>query len=71
VSDVRTRRVPGSQPGIEIAVLDWGGSGPLALLHHANGFCAGLWDAVAAGLRGRFRVASAWASATRSAEQRC
>ena len=41
---------------MEIAVLDWGGSGPLALLHHANGFCAGLWDAVAAGLRGRFRV---------------
>jgi len=56
VGDVRERRVPGSQPGIEIAVLDWGGSGPLALLHHANGFCAGLWDEVAVGLRRRFRV---------------
>lgn len=56
MGDVRERRVPGSQPGIEIAVLDWGGTGPLALLHHANGFCAGLWDEVAVGLRRRFRV---------------
>ena len=24
-------------------MLDWGGEGPLALLSHANGFCAGVW----------------------------
>jgi pimeloyl-ACP methyl ester carboxylesterase len=33
--------------GIEIALLDYGGEGPLALLHHANGFCAGVWGLVA------------------------
>ncbi len=41
---------------MEIAWLDWGGDGPLALLHHANGFCAALWDLVAERLRPRFRV---------------
>jgi pimeloyl-ACP methyl ester carboxylesterase len=50
------RRVtlPGS--GIELALLDWGGPGPLALLHHANGFCAAVWGPVAEGLRELFRV---------------
>jgi pimeloyl-ACP methyl ester carboxylesterase len=43
-------------PGIEIAILDWGGSRPLALLHHANGFCAGVWGVVAQALRPYFRV---------------
>jgi pimeloyl-ACP methyl ester carboxylesterase len=43
-------------PGIEIAALDWGGSQPLALLHHANGFCAGVWGVVAQALRPHFRV---------------
>ena len=42
--------------GIEIALLDWGGPGPLALLHHANGLCAGVWGLVADGLRSSFRV---------------
>ena len=42
--------------GIEIALLDWGGDGPLALLHHANGFCAGLWGLVAERLRPHFRL---------------
>ncbi len=42
--------------GIEVALLDWGGDGPLALLHHANGFCKGMWAEVADVLRGRFRV---------------
>ena len=37
-------------------VQDWGGEGPLALLHHANGFCSALWAGVAERLRGRFRV---------------
>jgi pimeloyl-ACP methyl ester carboxylesterase len=46
----------GSEPGLEIALLDWGGAGPPALLHHANGFCAALWDEVARALRARFRV---------------
>jgi len=41
---------------VEIALLDWGGDGPLALLHHANGFCAALWEPVAALLRPHFRV---------------
>jgi len=43
-------------PGIEIAILDWGGTRPLALLHHANGFCAGVWGVVAQTLRPFFRV---------------
>jgi pimeloyl-ACP methyl ester carboxylesterase len=41
---------------VEIGLLDWGGDGPLALLHHANGFCKGVWGLVADGLRERFRV---------------
>lgn len=41
---------------VEIGLLDWGGDGPLALLHHANGFCKGVWGLVADALRARFRV---------------
>lgn len=41
---------------VELALLDWGGEGPLALLHHANGFCAGVWGLVAEKLRARWRV---------------
>lgn len=52
-----SRRVlPLPDRGVEIALLDWGGDGPLALLHHANGFCKGMWAEVAERLRGRFRV---------------
>lgn len=43
-------------PGVEIALLDWGGDGPPALLHHANGFCKELWALVAAELHPRLRV---------------
>ena len=50
----RKLRLPGS--GAEIALLDWGGDGPLALLHHANGFCGALWEAVANELQPYFRV---------------
>ena len=32
---------------VAINVRDFGGSGPLALLHHANGFAAGTWALVA------------------------
>jgi len=39
-----------------IAALDWGGEGPLALLHHANGFCKGVWGLVAEALAPHYRV---------------
>jgi pimeloyl-ACP methyl ester carboxylesterase len=42
--------------GVVLSMLDFGGEGPLALLHHANGFCAALWEPVALELRARFRV---------------
>jgi pimeloyl-ACP methyl ester carboxylesterase len=54
--DVVRRRVPLEARGVEIALQDWGGDGPLALLHHANGFAASLWAPVAERLRSRFRV---------------
>jgi pimeloyl-ACP methyl ester carboxylesterase len=56
LSDVRRTRLPLPESGLEIALLDWGGEGPLAFLQHANGFCSGLWAPVAEGLRERFRV---------------
>jgi len=53
---VRRRKIalPGSE--IEIALLDWGGGGPLALLHHATGFCAAVWGPVAERLSEHYRV---------------
>lgn len=42
--------------GVTLAALDWGGTGPIALLHHANGFCKGVWGLVAEGLKHRYRV---------------
>ena len=50
------RRLRLAERGVEIALLDFGGPGPLALAHHANGFCKGTWAEVAALLRGRVRV---------------
>lgn len=50
------RRVAGGDPGVEIALLQWGEAGPLVLAHHANGFCAGLWGEVAEALAPRCRV---------------
>jgi pimeloyl-ACP methyl ester carboxylesterase len=41
---------------VEIALLDWGGAGEPVLLHHANGFCKGVWGLVAERLAPRFRV---------------
>lgn len=41
---------------MEIALLDWGGEGPLALLHHANGFSKALWGLVAEGIGSHYRV---------------
>jgi pimeloyl-ACP methyl ester carboxylesterase len=51
-----TRRIPLADRGVEIALLDWGGDGPLVLMHHANGFCAGTLGLVAEALVPRFRV---------------
>jgi pimeloyl-ACP methyl ester carboxylesterase len=50
----RTVKLPGRE--VEIAIIDWCGDGPLALLHHANGFCAGMWALLAERLRPHFRV---------------
>jgi len=55
---VTRRRVRGAQPGVEIAVLDWGGEGDLVLLQHANGFCAATLAPIAKALSLRFRVVS-------------
>jgi pimeloyl-ACP methyl ester carboxylesterase len=49
----RSLRLP--ERGVEIALLDFGGRGPLALVQHANGFCKGMWAEVAHLLRDRLR----------------
>lgn len=49
-------RVRGGEPGVEIALLDWGGEGDLVLLHHANGFCGATLAPIAAALADRYRV---------------
>lgn len=57
VSDRPTRHhVALPERGVEISVLDWGGDGPPALLHHANGFCAALWAPCAEFLRRHYRL---------------
>jgi pimeloyl-ACP methyl ester carboxylesterase len=56
LENVKRRRISLPESGIEIATLDFGGSGPLALLHHANGFCAAVWAPVAAALVRHYRV---------------
>jgi len=56
LAHARPRRLTLAERGIDIALLDWGGDGPLALLHHANGFCKGAWGLVATLLRPHFRV---------------
>jgi pimeloyl-ACP methyl ester carboxylesterase len=56
LEDVQRRRIALPERGVEIALLDWGGEGPLALLHHANGFCAATLDLVARPLREHYRV---------------
>lgn len=52
----RAHRVVVGESGVSIRVLDWGGDGPLALLHHANGFCAATWALVAERIAPQFRV---------------
>jgi pimeloyl-ACP methyl ester carboxylesterase len=51
-----SRRMQLPERGVEIALLDWGGDGPLVFMHHANGFCAGTLGLVADALVPRFRV---------------
>jgi pimeloyl-ACP methyl ester carboxylesterase len=53
---VKRRTLPLPDRGVDLSLLDWGGDGPLALLHHANGFCAALWAPIAERLRSTFRV---------------
>jgi pimeloyl-ACP methyl ester carboxylesterase len=41
---------------VELSLVDWGGSGQLALLIHATGFCTATFAVVARQLRSRYRV---------------
>ncbi|HTO56066.1 MAG TPA: alpha/beta hydrolase [Myxococcota bacterium] len=50
------RRVRLPARGLSLNVVDWGGSGPPALLAHATGFCTDTLGVIAARLRTRFRV---------------
>ncbi|MCU0669342.1 MAG: alpha/beta hydrolase [Myxococcota bacterium] len=54
--EAKQRRILLEERGLEIALLDWGGDGPLVLMHHANGFCAGTLGLVAEALVPAFRV---------------
>jgi len=56
LDDVKRGRIALPENQIEIATLDFGGRGPLALLHHANGFCAAVWEPVARALTRHYRV---------------
>jgi pimeloyl-ACP methyl ester carboxylesterase len=55
-SPQRRRFTTSAESGIEIAALDWGGEGPVALLHHANGLCAATWTLVAEALAPAYHV---------------
>ena len=56
LSNVVRHRIPASDPGVELALIEWPGDGPPALFHHANGFGAALWAPVVEHLGARFRV---------------
>jgi len=43
-----------STDGVQVASYDFGGSGPLLILCHATGFCAGVWQPIARRLTDRF-----------------
>jgi pimeloyl-ACP methyl ester carboxylesterase len=55
-NQIQRRRLALPERGIELALVDWGGDGPLALLAHANGFCADVLGVLAERLRERFHV---------------
>ena len=46
----------GTRDGLTISGLDWGGDRPIALLHHANGFCAATLAPLAQWLKPHYRV---------------
>lgn len=52
----RRRFTTTADRSIEIAAWEWGGDGPIALLHHANGLCAATWSLVAEPLARWYRV---------------
>ncbi len=54
--EIRRERLQLPGRGVTLASVDWGGEGPLALLSHANGFCADVLGLLAERLRPRFRV---------------
>jgi len=54
--EIERRRLALPGRGVELALLDWGGDGPLVLMHHANGFCAGTLGLVAEALVPEYRV---------------
>ncbi|MEX2208233.1 MAG: alpha/beta hydrolase [Myxococcota bacterium] len=54
--EIRRRRLELPERGVGLALVDWGGDGPLALFSHANGFCADTLGLLAERLRPRFRV---------------
>lgn len=54
---MKHRRIELPGRDIETALIDFGGDGlPVALLHHANGFCAGTWALLAERLTAHFHV---------------
>jgi len=55
-SEIRRRVLELPERGVALALVDWGGDGPLAVFSHANGFCADTLGLVAERLRPRFRV---------------
>ncbi len=54
--EIRRRKLELPGRGLALALVDWGGDGPLALFSHANGFCADALGLLAERLRSRFRV---------------
>ena len=60
LAGARRIRLPGSEPGVELAALEWAtgphDARPLVVLHHANGFCGATLAPIAAGLADRHRV---------------
>jgi pimeloyl-ACP methyl ester carboxylesterase len=55
-ADARRRSFDLPEQAVKLGALDWGGAGPVVLLHHANGFCAATWGLVARELRPQYRL---------------
>jgi len=55
-AEIRRTRLHLPDRGLSLALVDWGGDGPLVVFSHANGFCADVFGCVAERLRERFRV---------------